>query len=154
MHHGFETAGLLDRGGLRGEVALLHRLLVGEERCRVEVVGLGLLFLEAVFRLHPLIVRCETLLGDEDVGGVLEVGKRLEALTGMGDQDLGVLLENRGDDDGRDVLLHGGESLNHVAAHVEIDAADRQGMRLLACGPPGMIFTSRLCFLYVPCTAW
>ena len=53
----------------------------------------------------------------------------------MGEEHLRLLLEDGGDDERRDVLLHGGERLEHVAAHVEVDAADRQQHAVVGLRP-------------------
>jgi hypothetical protein len=98
------------------------RLLAMKGR-RVEGIGLGLLLPEAELGPHPLIIGGETLLRDEDVVGFLQILEFVEALARMSEQNLRLLLERRGDDEGRDVLLHGREGLHHVAAHVEVDAA-------------------------------
>lgn len=44
----------------------------------------------------------------------------------MGEDDLRVLLEDRGDRDGRDIVFHRRKRLQHVAAHQEIEPAGGQ----------------------------
>ena len=120
-----EVALLLDRVGLGGHVALLDRILVGDERRRVEVVGFDVLVLEAVGGLHPVIERRQPFLADE--GGRLgQVVPFVEPDAGMRHHDLRILLEIRRDDDDRQVLLDRVEVDEHVAAHVEIDLAGGQ----------------------------
>ncbi len=60
------------------------------------------------------------------IGGVLEILELVHADAGMRHEDLRVLLEHGRDDLGRDVLLHRRIGLEHVAAHVEVDLADRK----------------------------
>ena len=55
--------------------------------------------------------------------GVFQILELVEPLTGMRHQNDRILLEQRGDRQRRHVLLDRGERLNHVRAHVEIDAA-------------------------------
>ena len=132
---GLEAGLLLDREGLGRDIALHHRLLVGQEGRGVEGVGANLLVLEAELRFHPLEVRGLTFLGQHDVVGLLEVKKGVVALARMGDEALRLLLENRGDDHGGHVFLHGQEGLDHVAAHVVIEAARQQHQAAIGLRP-------------------
>ena len=108
--------------GLGGHVALLDRILVGDEGRRVEGVGLHVLLLEAVGRLHPAIEGGEAFLADEG-GRLRQILPLVEADAGVRHDDLRVLLEMRGDDDDRHVLLDRVEGEQQVAAHVEIELA-------------------------------
>jgi hypothetical protein len=91
---------------------------------RVEGVGLALFLGEAVFGHHPLVVGGEAVVPDQE----RQVEKLLPAVgdAGMGEDDLRVLLEDRGDVDDRDFLGRGVEGLQQVAAHVELDAVGQQ----------------------------
>ena len=60
----------------------------------------------------------------------------LDALIGMRDQHLRVLLEHGGDLDGRHVLLDGVETLQRVGAQKKSILPTSSSMRLLAFGPP------------------
>ena len=80
---------------------------------------------EAEIGFQPLEIGGDALLGDEQ-REPLEVLEFLDALIGMRDQHLRVLLEHGGDRDGRNVLLDRVEALQRVGAHEEVDLADRQ----------------------------
>jgi hypothetical protein len=91
---------------------------------RVEGVGLALFDGEAVLGDHPLVVGGEAVVPDQE----RQVEKLLPAVgdAGMGEDDLRVLLEDRGDVHDRDFLGRGIEGLQEVAAHVELDAVGQQ----------------------------
>ena len=76
-----EVALRLDRIGLGGHVALHGGVLVGEERLRVEGVGLHFRFVEAVIGLQPLEIAGDALLGHEqrEPLEVLELLRRPDA---------------------------------------------------------------------------
>ena len=93
--------GLLDRERLARQIALLDRLLVGEERRDVEVVGADLVVAVAEFLLE------EEPAADPRVGAdhdrlALKRGEAVVAHAGMSDQHRRVLLEHRRDRDHRD----------------------------------------------------
>lgn len=125
---------LLDREGLGGDVALHRALLVGEERLRIERVGLHLLFAEAEIALHPLEVAGDAFLGDEQ-RQFLQVVELLDALIGMRNQDLRLLLEDRRDRDCRNVLQRRVERLKRVRAHVELDPSRDQRKAMVRVRP-------------------
>jgi hypothetical protein len=125
-HFWLEACRLLNGHRFRREIALHHRLLVGEEGSRVEGVGLCLLFPETMLGSHPLVERGEAFLGHEDIVGFLQIGEGVKTLAGVRDQHLRLLLEAGGNRNRGNVLLHRREGLQHIAAHVEIDAADGQ----------------------------
>ena len=75
---------------------------------------------------HPLEEALGALVADDVLLGVLEVLPFVEPLTRMRHDHLRLLLEGGRDDPQRDVLLHGVEGLQQVAAHVEIDLAGEQ----------------------------
>jgi len=60
---------------------------------------------------------------DNQQGELLEVLEFLDALIGMGEQDLRVLLEHGGDRNGRNVLRNRVEALQRVRAHEEVELA-------------------------------
>ena len=122
---GLKRPCVLDRVGLGRHIALHCAPLVGQERLRVEGVGLHLLLAEAEVVHHPLEVRSQALLGNEQ-RQLLQVLEFLDALVGMRQQHLRILLEDRGDDQGRDVLRDRVERLQRVGAHVEFDPAGDQ----------------------------
>src|SRR5262249_18935203 len=137
-----EAAMLLDRIWFRGDVTLHRRVLVGQERLRVERVGLHLGFAESELGLHPLEIGSDALLGDEQ-GQLLKVLEFLHARVGMRDQDLRVLLEHRRDRDRRDLLATASNACSRLALMKKSILPTGSRMRLLTCGPPGTIVTSR-----------
>jgi hypothetical protein len=88
-----------------------------------------------VFRLHPLIEGGEAVLREQDVVGCLEILEGVEPLAGMAQEHLRVLLEMRRDDHRRNVLLDRREGLDHAAAHVEVELADRHEHAVAGAGP-------------------
>ena len=64
----------------------------------------------SLFVLHPLEVRGNALLRDQQ-RKLLQILERLDALPGMRQKHLRVLLEHGGDGDGRNVLRHRVERL-------------------------------------------
>ena len=114
---------LLDRERLRGDVALHGAALVGEERLRVEGVGLHALLIEAEVGLEPLEIGRETFAPDEQ-RQLLEILELLDTLIRMCKEHQRILLEHGGDRNDRHVLLHRVETLQRVGAHEEVDLAD------------------------------
>jgi hypothetical protein len=110
--------------GLGRQVALHAQLVIGEERRGVEGVGLALFDGEAVLGDHPLVIGGEAVVPDQE-RQVLQLFPAVGD-AGMGEDDLRVLLEDRGDVDDRDLLGRGVERLQQVAAHVELDAVGQQ----------------------------
>jgi hypothetical protein len=73
---------------------------------------------------HPLVIGGEAVVPDQE-RQVLQLFPAVGD-AGMGEDDLRVLLEDRGDVDDRDLLGRGVERLQQVAAHVELDAVGQQ----------------------------
>jgi hypothetical protein len=93
-----ELACFLDRIRLGRHVALHRAVLVGQERLRVERVGLHLVGGKAAFGLHPFEEGLLAIRRDEQCEG-LEVVEDLRLRSGMRKQDLRILLEDRRDRD-------------------------------------------------------
>ena len=101
-----EPRGLLDREGLGGDVALLRRLRIGDERRRVEIIGLELRVVEAgevAFIQENCVVI--DVLAHEDGVGLGEVGEAVIGRVRMRHEHLRILLEDRRDVDHRHALL-------------------------------------------------
>ena len=113
----------LDLERLGGDVALLDRMLVDDERRRVEIVGLDVLVLEAVGDAHPGPEGVDRARADEGRIGLRQIRPLVQPDAGMGHEALGVLLEVGGHRDRRDVVLRVEEIADHVAAHEELDLA-------------------------------
>ena len=126
VHHRLELALLLDVDRLGHRIALLDRLGVGQERRQVVVVGLEGLVLETVGHLQPLPPAELAVLGDQRQRRVLQVGKALVALAGVGHQRLRVLLEHRRHHHRGHRVLDVVEAVQQVAGHQEVDAPGRQ----------------------------
>ena len=110
---------------LRGHIALHRAFRIDDERLRIRSVRPHLRILEAVIGLEPLIIGGDALRRDEQ-RQIFQILEFVDALIGMGDEDLRVFLEQRGDLDHRHVLGDGIKTLQRVGAEEEIDLADRQ----------------------------
>ena len=126
MHHRLH-AGLHDHVGLGRHEALLRKLLVGEERRHVEGVGPRLLVGEAELRLQERPVAGAPAGADQD-RLALELLELVVADARMRDDDLRVLLEDRGDHQERQVLLGVIDALERVR-HDHVDAPAEQELR-------------------------
>ena len=95
-------ARLLDRVGLRCQVALLRHIFVGNKRLDIEGIGPGLGIGEAILGLEPWPVAALGA-GSDQQGLVLEVLEALDIL--MGNQHLRVFLEHRRHSDHRNAAF-------------------------------------------------
>ena len=123
---GLEVTFALDGERLGGHVALLDRMGVGDERPRVERVGLDDFLLESEGRLHPLVEGDQPLLADESCRRLRQVRPFVEADAWVRHHHLRIFLEIRGDDDDRDVAGDRVEGQQQIAAHVEVQPSGRQ----------------------------
>ena len=124
-HLGLEPRLLFDRIGLGGDIALHGAVTIGEERLRIERIGSHPPVGESVIGFEPLEIARHALLGHVE-GEVLEILDVRDGGIGVGDQDLGVLLEQRRNHEGRNVALDRIEGLERIGTQEEIDLADRQ----------------------------
>ena len=111
----------LDFIGLRGDITLLDGILVGNERRRIKIVGLHLLFAKPIRVLQPLENRDQIVFADKGRG----FGKVVEAIetdARMRHQDQRIFLEQACNDQRRDALLDRKQRLDQVGAEVEVDA--------------------------------
>ncbi len=132
-----ETRRLLDRQRLGRHIALLDRLPVGDERRGVEAEWLHLLVAKAVFGLHPLEEGRDAVLRQQNVVRALEILETVEPLARMAHEDLRIFLEMGRHDHRRNILLDGREGLDHAAAHVEVELADRHQHAVGGARAPG-----------------
>ena len=122
---GLEAALPLDFVGLRGDVTLLNRVFIRDERRRIEIVWLHLLFAKAIRVLQPLVNRDEIVLADESCR-LRQILEPVQTHRGMRHQDDGVLLEKTRHNQCRDSLLNRMQRLDHVGAKIKIDATRRE----------------------------
>ena len=133
---------LLDRVGLRGDIALHRAFLVGEERLRVEGIGFYLFLGETVFGFQPLEIAGDAFLGHEQ-------RQRLEILQfchfgfRMRQKHLRVLLEHRGDGDHRHIVATASNDCSVFALMKKSSLPAISSVRLFTLGPPGTMVTSR-----------
>ena len=119
---------------LAREIALLHRVLVGEERRDVEVVGADLVVAVAELGLEEEPPPDPRIAADHD-RLALERGEAVVADALMRDQHGRVLLEHRRDRHHRDVLLGEVERDEGIGGDVEIEPAGGQKLRLVDLRP-------------------
>ena len=119
---GLEARLLLDREGFCCRIALLHRLLVGDKRACIEIIGAQVRIAESIFHPEPGIGRGDEILAEIN-GRANKVFECVATLTWMRHEDLRVFLEHGGDNDRRHILLDRCKGLNHIAAHDEFEAA-------------------------------
>ena len=91
--------------------------------CGLKVYGLTSIVLEAEIGFQPLVIARHSLRRDED-RQFFQIFELADALIGMREQHLRVLLEHGGDVDDRHILRDGVEALQRVGAHEEIELAD------------------------------
>ena len=132
-HARLDPGRLLDRIGLRGDVALHRALLVGEERLRVEGIGPHLLLVEAVLRLQPLIIAGDAFLGDEQRQR-LEIFKLGDLQFRVRQKNLRILLEDRRHRRHRHIVGDGIKGLQRVRGHEEIELARDQERAVVGVG--------------------
>ena len=126
MHHRIESGLRLDADWFADAVALLHRLLVGQERTHVENIGLEIFVLEAVLGLHPLPETELPVFADKRYRRLHQVTEFVITLPRMGEYGLRVFLENRGNHRRRHAVLDVVKTQQQVASHQEVDLAGRQ----------------------------
>ena len=142
-----EFGGFFDRERLRGDIALHRALLVGDERLRIEGVGLDLRLAETVFGFQPLEIARNAFLGHEQRQR-LQVFEFGDLRFRMGQEDLRILLEDGGDRD------HAARCWSTASKDCRVFALMKKSslpairsMRLLSFGPPGTMVTSSPYFL-------
>ncbi len=152
---GLDVALLLDGVGLAGRIALLDHPLVGEEGPGVEGVLVHLAVGESVPGLEPDPEGRHRGVRQQD-RPALHVGQGADALVGMGDQHLRVLLhigrhrlhrrlllgQVEGDEAvGAHAQVHriGGQQLRHVHRRTALDDGHVQAALLVLAGGQGLV---------------
>ena len=128
------SACLLDEIGLAREIALLDRLLVGEERRDVEVVSADLVVAVAELGLEKEPPADARVAAHHD-RLAFQGRKAVVSDPLVRDQNRRILLERSRDRHHRDVILGEIERYEGIGGNAEFDAACRQKLRLVDLRP-------------------
>ena len=123
---------LFDQERLRSQIALLHHVLVRQERREVEGVGPHLAVGVAVFRRQEAPPSGARVGPDFD-RPALQIGEAVDPGAGMGDQHRGRFLEDRGDGDEGQMVA--GELDRPAAGEVELLPPGQQELHVIELRP-------------------